>query len=100
MCDFIILDTETSNPNTFYKTVKAKHYFSPKFKLNHKKYKNFNSGFWNLYAKEAKAISIRNEHVYEGFFKSVSEVTKITEKKISETMFELNPEKVVVVGDK
>ncbi|NAS32529.1 hypothetical protein GTQ40_16220 [Flavobacteriaceae bacterium R38] len=99
MCEYVILDYESTDPNSFYKTKRGKYYFSPKYKLNPKKYKGHNEGFWNLYVKESGAISIRNESTYEGLFKSVSEVTKVINKEISNDLFKLDDSKIVKLVD-
>ncbi len=94
-CEYVTLNYRSTNPNSAFGIIKGKHYFSPKYKLNADKYKNYKSDFWNLYVKESGAISIRNEHFYEGIFKSVSEVTQILEKDISDELFLLDKNKFV-----
>ncbi len=99
MCESITLKYESTDSNSMFRVTDGKHYFNPKYKLNYKKYKNYTSGFWNLYVKESKAISIRNEHLYKGMFKSVSQATKITKKKIPEELFIINQDKIVKETD-
>ncbi|GHC59018.1 hypothetical protein [Ulvibacter litoralis] len=96
MCPSITLKYESTDPNTPFKITDGTHYYSPKYKLNSEKYKNFTSGFWNLFVNESESVSIRNEHIYTGFFKSISEATKIQEKKISDDLFTLNSDKILI----
>lgn len=99
MCDYVILDYKTGDPNAFFKVVRGKHYFNPKYRLNSKMYKDYKSGFWNQYVNEANAISIRNEHEYEGLFKSVSYATDIIEQEISDEIFVIDSDKFIKVVD-
>jgi len=62
-------------------------------------YKQLTMCFGNLYVKESKSISIRNEIEYPSIFKSVSEATSITPKKISFEMFEPNKSKVISIKE-
>ena len=68
-------------------------YFSPKYRLNKEKYKDYGNGFWNDYVKETGAISIRNETEYTPFFKSISKAVSIMEKEIPNSLFEPNSNK-------
>ncbi len=95
LCEYVILDYETNEPNTFFKIVRGKHFFNPKYALNAEKYRNYTSGFWNLYVNESQAISIRNEHEYEGLYKSVSFATVIEEKKIPDELFLMDNDKII-----
>jgi len=98
LCESITLDYELE-PDAFFPTQKGKYYFNPKYKLNSSLYENYTDGFWNLYVKESKSISIRNEIEYPSIFKSVSEATSITPKKISFEMFEPNKSKVISIKE-
>lgn len=95
MCDFVVLEYETNNPDNFFKISRGKHYYNPKYKLNPEKYKNHISGFWNQYVDAAQAISIRNEHEYEGLFKSVSYATEIEQQSIPDDMFMIDNTKII-----
>jgi len=95
LCDYIILDYKVSDPNTFFSISRGKHYFNPKYALNVDKYKNYNSGFWNQYVGLANAISLRNEHEYEGLFKSISYATSIEPQRIPDEMFLMDKSKII-----
>ncbi len=99
MCESITLKYESTDPSSAFKITDGKHYFNPKYKLNYEKYKNYTSGFWNLYVKESGAISIRNEHLYEGMFKSVSQAVSVIEKKVPEELFIINESKIIKVAE-
>lgn len=96
MCSSISLKYEFLDSENPIKISNSVHYYNPKYRLNPMKYKIYTSGFWNLYVDKSEAISIRNEHTYEGFFKSVSEAKKIEVKEIPDELFELNKEKIIV----
>ncbi len=98
-CPSIKLKYESTDPNAIFKINDGIYYYSPKYKLNADLYKIYNSGFWNKYVELSKAISIRNEHIYEGFFKSISQAVKITESEISDSIFILNENKIIVEAE-
>ncbi|MDT0539075.1 hypothetical protein [Croceitalea sp. P059] len=95
MCDYVSIDYENNDPNSFFKVVRGKHFFNPKYKLNPEKYKNHTSGFWNQFVDLSQSICIRNEHEYEGLFKSVSYATEIKQENIPEAMFLMDSTKII-----
>lgn len=99
MCESVTLKYESTDPESIFKITYGKHYFNPKYKLNYEKYKNYTSGFWNLYVQEAEAISLRNEHFFKEMFNSVSQATKIIRKKILEKLFVIDKNKIVKIID-
>ncbi len=96
LCSSISLKYESIDSENPIKISNGVHYYNPKYRLNPEKYRIYTSGFWNLYVDKSEAISIRSEHIYEGFFKSVSEAKKIELKEIPDELFELNKEKIIV----
>ncbi|GAB5399226.1 MAG: hypothetical protein Aureis2KO_08110 [Aureisphaera sp.] len=99
MCPSIVLKYESTDPDFPFKITDGRHYYNPKYRLNPEQYKNYTSGFWNKYIELSEAVSIRNEHVFAGFFKSVSEAVKIEERKIPESTFTLDRNKIVVLEE-
>jgi len=98
-CESITLNIKNRDPNEVFEVIEGKYYFNPKYKLNPKHYKNYNDEFWNLYVKEAKAVSLRNEIVAKPYFKAVQEAVKISEEKVTDRLFEPNEEKVIVLEE-
>ena len=98
-CPSITLKYESTDPDAVFKKTDGTHYYNPKYRLNPKKYKNYKSEFWNMYVEMSEAISIRNEHIYEGLFESVSEATAINERKIPDDLFVLNSNKVLIENE-
>ena len=98
-CESIVLKYESTDPNYPFKITDGRHYFNPKYKLNPEQYKHYTSGFWNKYIDLSGSVSIRNEHVYKGFFKSVSEAVKIDKKDISDNIFTFDDSKTIILQD-
>ena len=95
LCESITMEYQSSDPKSFFQTYRGKYYFNPKYRLNPELYKNYSDGFWNLYVKESKSISIRNEIEFYPLFKTFQEAISIDEKKIPLKTFEPNSEKVI-----
>ncbi|MEW7289641.1 hypothetical protein [Aquimarina sp. 2304DJ70-9] len=95
MCESITINYQPTDSDSFFQIFRGKYYFNPKYKLNDKLYENYTDGFWNLYVNESKSISIRNETEFYPIFKTIQEVTSITEKEILDEMFELNKSKII-----
>lgn len=95
MCEYVSLKYSSPDVDAPFNLTNGRHYFNPKYRLNPKKYKNYHSGFWNLYVKEAEAISIRNEHLYAGLFISISEAVEVKEEEIPDSLFELDENKII-----
>ncbi|RKN80753.1 hypothetical protein [Ulvibacterium marinum] len=98
-CAYVVLKYETTHPDYPPLIIQGMHYYSTKYKLNPKMYKDYNSGFWNRYVQLAKAISIRNENTYEGLYKSISEATSIKKSIVPDEVFELSPKKLVITSE-
>ena len=98
-CESITIEYEEGDSDSFIKEVRGKYYFDPKYKLNSALYSKYTDGFWNLYVKESESVSIRNEVEFYPLFKSIQEVTSIVEKKIDNTMFEPNKEKIIKIEE-
>jgi hypothetical protein len=96
MCTAIYIKEENKDPSVPFTIQEGLHYYNPKYKLNAAKYSKHQTGFWNEYARLSESISIRNEHHYPGFFKSTSYAIKIEAKPISDDLFELPKDKVIV----
>ncbi len=95
LCESITIEYKPSDPKSFFQTYKGKYYFNPKYKLNSDLYKNYTDGFWNLFVKESKSISIRNETEFYPLFKANQEAVSIDKKKIPTKIFEPNNQKVI-----
>jgi hypothetical protein len=95
MCESVTINHHPGDDIPFAKEIRSVHYFSPKYRLNKEKYKDYGNGFWNDYVKESGAISIRNETEYAPFFKSISEAVSIEEKKVPSSLFEPNSHKTL-----
>lgn len=95
ICESVTINMLPGEDMPFLKEIKGTHYFSPKYRLNPEKYKDYGSGYWNDYVKESGAISIRNETEYQPFFISTSEAVSIEEKELDDSLFEPNPNKSI-----
>ncbi|MDY8137676.1 hypothetical protein [Aquimarina sp. 2201CG5-10] len=95
LCESVTIEYKPMGTKAFFEKFKGRYYFNPKYKLNAELYKNYTSGFWNLYVKESESISIRNETEFLPLFKSVQEVTSIIKKEVSDKVFELNKTKII-----
>lgn len=95
LCESVTINFKPLDPDSFYKELRGTHYFNPKYKLNAKLYENYTDGFWNLFVAESNAISIRNETEFFPFFKKVDEATSIVAEDVPDTIFDLDPNKVI-----
>ncbi len=95
-CESVTIYYQILDKTSPFKSVKGTYYFNPKYKLNPEQYKNYTDGFWNLYAKEAESLSLRNETEFYPLFKFVQEAVFVEEKEIPLKVFELNKRKVIV----
>ncbi|MGX1929611.1 hypothetical protein [Flagellimonas sp. 2504JD4-2] len=93
LCESVTIVHHPGEEIPFAQEIRGTHYFSPKYRLNKEKYKDYGNGFWNRYVNESGAISIRNETEYVPFFKSISEAVSIEEKQIPDSLFEPNRDK-------
>ena len=99
LCHSIRLKYKSTDPNDTFPITDGTFYYNPKYRLNSAKYKDYKTGFWNKFVELSESISIRNEHIYAGLFKSTSVAVNIVEKEISEDMFILDKSKVIVQED-
>lgn len=95
LSESITLEYESLDPDSFITVFKGKYYFNTKYKLNPKLYENYTDGFWNLFVKKSKSISIRNETEFYPYFKTNQEAVTIDKKKIPSNIFEPNTSKVI-----
>ncbi len=96
VCESITIHYEPKDDTAFFQTFRGTYYFNPTYKLNSQLYERYTDGFWNLFVKESKSISIRNETEFYPLFKSVQEAISIEKKEISYTIFEPNASKIVL----
>jgi len=96
-CESITLEYKSKEKGSPFQEIRGKYYFNPKYRLNPNRYSEYTDGFWNLFVKESASISIRNEITFYPLFKSIQEVTSITEKKIDKGMFEPNKNKEIKI---
>ncbi len=97
LCKSINLKFESINYDSTLETYYNKCYYSPKYKLNPDLYIDYTDYFSNLYAKEAKAISLGLEGGVHPHFKFIQEAIYIKEKEIPLKMFEPNSSKVILL---
>ncbi|TAI47138.1 hypothetical protein [Flagellimonas allohymeniacidonis] len=95
LCESVTINVLPGEDMSFVKEIRGTHYFSPKYRLNPEKYKEYGNGYWNDYVKESGAISIRNETEYQPFFISTSVAVNIEEMKLDDSLFEPNPNKPI-----
>ncbi len=79
----------------FPEKVEAIYYYNTNYGLNPEYYSNHKESFWNLYVKETKSISVRNEIISYPFYKTIYEATGIIEGKIDDSFFILSQNKVI-----
>ena len=99
-CQSISLSYKSQDPESYFTETYGTYYFNPKYKLNSKLYKNYTDGFWNLYVEESEAISLRNEIELRPLLRAVQEANSIRKEELSNTLFEPNKEKIIILKDK
>lgn len=99
LCSSITVIYEMMNGGESIGIKKNTYYYSPKYPLNPERYLIYRQGYWDRYAELARAFSIRNEVEYEDQFRIISEAVSIEEKSIPDSVFELDPNKVIKIMD-
>ncbi|MAB47526.1 MAG: hypothetical protein CMC05_02740 [Flavobacteriaceae bacterium] len=98
-CESVTIHYKSDDPDGFLTESKGTYYFSSKYKLNSELYKDYTNGFWNLYAEESGAISIRNETELIPLLKAITVANSIESKELSNDIFEPNDKKPIIIED-
>ncbi len=95
VCKSITIEYSFKNSKYFKKHFGNYFFSTSKYQLNPIYYKGFRNNFWNLYAEESGAISLRNEIEYFPFYKYTQQVYASIKRKLPDSMFIIDKNKYI-----